>query len=47
MYLYKGISFSAAPALAKAKETAKVALAPKLDLLHPNSFLDPSNSYTI
>lgn len=43
-YLYKGIFFSAAPALAKAKETARVAFAPKLDLLHPYSFLLPSNS---
>jgi len=34
---------SAAPALAKAKETAKVALAPKLDLDHPCSFLLPSS----
>lgn len=43
-YLYKGKLASAAPALAKAKETAKVALAPKLALLHPYSFLLPSNS---
>lgn len=43
-YLYKGKLDSAAPALAKAKDTAKVALAPKLDLHHPYSFFLPSNS---
>lgn len=43
-YLYKGYPFSAAPALAKAKDTAKVALAPKLDFTQPYSFLLPSNS---
>jgi len=34
----------AAPALAKARETAKTAFAPKLAFDHPYSFLDPSNS---
>lgn len=46
-YLYKGKFFSFAPALAKARETAKIALAPNLDLHHPYSFLLPSNYSTI
>lgn len=37
-YLYKGTFFSAAPALANAKETAKIALAPSLPFFQPYSF---------
>jgi len=47
MYLYKGYLVAAAPALAKANDTAKIALAPNFYLHHPHSFLVPSNSYTI
>ena len=42
MCSYKGIPLAAAPALALAKETAKIELAPKLDLDHPYWFLLPS-----
>ena len=37
-YLYNGRFFSAAPALAKASETARIALAPSLALHQPHSF---------
>lgn len=46
-YSYKGNPASAAPALAKAKDTPKIALAPKFDFDHPYSFLLPSNYSTI
>ena len=41
-YLQRGTFLSAAPALASAKLTAKIALAPKFSLGHPYQFFDPS-----
>jgi len=38
IYLYREVFFSAAPALAKAKETAKIELAPNFPFNHPYSF---------
>lgn len=47
MYSYNLIFLWAAVALANAKETGKIALAPNLDFDHPYWFFVPSNIYTI